>query len=601
MDIPLFKVFMSPDALLPVRDVLTSGQLTQGPRVEEYENRLGAYLGNPRVLSLNSATAGLTLALKMCDLQEGDVVLTPALTCWATTSAILANQYTPKWIDVDPLTSNVCLKDIKRKLSPQTKVIVVVHWGGNPVDLDGLRELQDYSEQEFGFRPQIVEDCAHAFGAEFGGRKIGNHGNICVFSTQAIKLLTTGDGGVITLPTQELYDRCKLLRWYGIDRDKRNYKGKDFRLENDISESGFKFHMNDINATLGLANLPNIPELLEKNRKNAEFLTANLSGREDIKPIVPQAGSSNWLYTVRVTGGKKQKFMDDMKKRGVMTSQVHNRNDINSCVARFKEPLPQLDQFEKEMVCIPVGWWLSADQLRAIVGRPRVAIQYCGLVRGFKFEKTRDKIYENLIKPIREQGFEVDIFWHTYDHEYDPIFETVDKDKFPIVSSRVDPDQPLHDSLPGVVEYFSWEHQWTREHKFGWFKFWNSIKQVNSMRIDYEKENNINYDFVINTSSQMEPQNIIDNLNVLEQDRMYCPGYAHFGGYYDSFFLGQPEHMNHVAGIYDEFVTNQNVPRGFTIQAERIFATWVRSRFIMSDTMNVRFHRIRFDGEVIDH
>ena len=108
---------------------------------------------------------------------------------------------------------------------------------------------------------------AHSFGAEYNGKKIGNNNNICVFSLQAIKHLTTGDGGLITLPNKELYDRAKLLRWYGIDRDKRNYKGKDFRLENDIVESGYKFHMNDINATIGLYNLPHIPELLEKNRK----------------------------------------------------------------------------------------------------------------------------------------------------------------------------------------------------------------------------------------------------------------------------------------------------------------------------------------------
>ena len=363
MTVPLFKVFMSPDAGGPVNDVLMSGQLTQGPQVEKYESMLSDYLGTPRVLSLNSATAGLTLALKMCDLQPDDVVLTPALTCFATTSAILANNLKLRWIDVDPKTSNVDLADLKSKLSPKTKVIMVVHWGGNPVDLEGLRDLQEYSMEKFGFRPQIIEDCAHAFGAEYGGKKIGNHGNICVFSTQAIKLLTTGDGGIITLPTQEMYDRCRLLRWYGIDRSKRNYKGKDFRLENDISESGYKFHMNDINATLGLANLPHIPGLLEKNRANAAYLSVWLNTCEDIEPLIPSVGSSNWLYTIRVKNGKKQEFMARMKEVGIVTSQVHNRNDTNSCVREFKESLPNLDQFEKEMVCVPVGWWVNTEQL----------------------------------------------------------------------------------------------------------------------------------------------------------------------------------------------------------------------------------------------
>lgn len=367
MVVPLFKVFMSHDALDRVTPVLMSGQLTQGSQVEKYENVLSEYLGNSRVLTLNSATAGLTLALKMCDLGPDDVVLTPALTCFATTSAILANNLKLRWIDVDPRTSNVDLDDLKSKLSPHTKVIVVVHWGGNPVDLDKLKELQDYSLAKFGFRPQIIEDCAHAFGAEYGGKKIGSHGNICVFSTQAIKLLTTGDGGIITLPTQDLYDRCKLLRWYGIDRDQRNYQGKDFRLENDISESGYKFHMNDINATLGLANLPHIADLLKKNRANAAYLN-EWSWCPDIEPILSAEGSSNWLYTIRVKNGKKQEFMDRMKEVGIATSQVHNRNDTNSCVSEFQEPLPNLDQFEKEMVCVPVGWWVNTEQLIKEIG-----------------------------------------------------------------------------------------------------------------------------------------------------------------------------------------------------------------------------------------
>jgi len=356
---------MNPDAAGLVNKVIMSGQLTQGPKVEEYERALVDYLETQHVLSLNSATAGLTLALKMCDLGPDDIVLTPALTCFATTSAILANGYKLRWIDVDPRTSNIDLDDIKSKLSPHTKVIMVVHWGGNPVDLDGLRDIQEYSMERFGFKPQIIEDCAHAFGAEYNGRKIGGHGNICVFSTQAIKLLTTGDGGIITLPTQEMYDRCKLLRWYGVDRDKRNYKGKDFRLENDISESGYKFHMNDINATLGIANLLHIPGLLEKNRANADYLNVWLNTCPDIEPILSAEVSSNWLYTIRVKNGKKEEFMARMKEAGVVTSQVHNRNDINSCVSEFQEPLPQLDQFEKEMVCIPVGWWV--DDIKRVV------------------------------------------------------------------------------------------------------------------------------------------------------------------------------------------------------------------------------------------
>ena len=378
--ISLFKVFMSEDVIKPLNDVIMSGFITQGPKVEEFEKELTKFIGNPYILTLNSATAGLTLALRLLknnddennwpgfDEQE-DIVLTPALTCFATTAAILANNVKIKWLDVDLETSNIDLTDLKNKLSEKTKVIYVVHWGGTPVDLNSLKELQEYSLQKFGFKPMIVEDCAHSFGAEYNNKKIGNNENICVFSLQAIKHLTTGDGGVITLPNQRLYERCKLLRWYGIDRDKRNYKGKDFRLENDITEYGYKFHMNDINATLGLYNLPHMNSILEKNRSNASYFDEHLKNVEGIKLMAnnQKCNSAYWLYSLRVLNGKKFQFMEKMKEAGIMTSQVHNRNDINSCVEDFVEILPNLDIMEKELVCIPVGWWLTQENLEHIV------------------------------------------------------------------------------------------------------------------------------------------------------------------------------------------------------------------------------------------
>jgi UDP-glucose 4,6-dehydratase len=376
----LFKVFMSKDVLEPINNVLMSGQLTQGPKVEEFENALKKYIGNPYILTLNSATAGLTLATRLLKNQDknndwpgfdenNDVVLTPALTCFATTAAILANNVNIRWLDVDLNTANICLQDLKNKLNEKTKIIYLVHWGGNPVDLDELDKICEEHKEQYGFKPMVVEDCAHSFGAEYDGKKIGSNKNMCVFSLQAIKHLTTGDGGFITLPNEELYDRCKLLRWYGINRDKRNYKGKDLRLENDILEYGYKFHMNDVNATIGLHNLPHMDGLLEKNRRNAAIFDEKLKNVEGIQLLQnnSKCKSAYWLYTIRVLNGKKQEFMDKMKEANIMTSQVHNRNDINTCVKEFEEILPNIDIIEKELVCIPVGWWLEEKDIEYII------------------------------------------------------------------------------------------------------------------------------------------------------------------------------------------------------------------------------------------
>ena len=271
-----------------------------------------------------------------------------------------------KWVDVDSETCNINLNDLKEKITEKTKALIFVHWGGSPVDLGKVKEIQQYTEEKFGFKLQVIEDSAHAFGAEYNGSKIGTHGNIGVFSLQAIKHLTTGDGGLIFLPNRELYERAKLLRWYGIDREKRS-NGKDFRMESDIPEWGYKFHMNDINATIGLSNLPYMNGNLEKIRDNAKFYDRELSGLNGVEIClqVPNSVSAYWLYTIKIKN--KIKFIEFMKNKNIMVSQVHNRNDKHSCVKDFQVQLPVLDRIEDKIVCIPVGWWITEIDRKYIV------------------------------------------------------------------------------------------------------------------------------------------------------------------------------------------------------------------------------------------
>lgn len=380
--VPLFKVFMAPKEELDesLSNIIHSGFVTQGPQVEKFEAALGDFFGTPRVLSLNSATSGLHLALHMLgksdpsadwpglDVQV-DEVLTCPLTCTATNWPILANRLRIKWVDADPDTCNMCLDHLEAQLSPTTKVIMVVHWGGTPADLSRIAQIQQTCFERFGFRPAVVEDCAHAMGAEFKGTRLGTHGNICVFSLQAIKHLTTGDGGLIILPTSKLYERARLLRWFGIDRNARSGNG-DFRMEPDIGEPGFKFHMNDINATIGLANLRYLSHNLESCRSNGLFFERQLRGLTGITLLSsqhPTTRSAYWLYTIRIVAHMRAQFIEHMKAAGVVVSAVHQRNDVHSCTAQFRIALPQLDQLAGEVICLPVGWWVDASARARIV------------------------------------------------------------------------------------------------------------------------------------------------------------------------------------------------------------------------------------------
>ena len=373
-NIPLFKVFMNPSAKTEVGKILDSGYIGQGPQVEKFESKLKTYFDTNHLTTLNSGTSALHLALhllkspdenqKWPGLQEGDEVLCTSLTCTASNFPVLANGLKIKWVDVDPKTLNMDLDDLERKISSKTKIIIGVHWGGYPLDLNRIKQIQDKCYSLHGFKPPLIEDGAHAFGSEYKGKKLGNHGNIVMYSLQAIKHITAVDGGILCLPHQQLYSRAKLLRWYGIDRDDNR---KDFRCEADIKEWGFKFHMNDVNATIGIENLKHANEIISKHRDNAQFYDDNLTNTPGVTLLErhPDHKSSFWIYSMLVEN--RESFYNWMKECNITVSQVHERNDKHTCVQNYNSLLPNLDSIINNVVSIPVGWWVTKSQREYIV------------------------------------------------------------------------------------------------------------------------------------------------------------------------------------------------------------------------------------------
>ena len=384
-NIPLFKVFMSENAIEKVNQVLRSGFIGQGAVVDEFEKYLSNFFRHDKILTLNSATSAEHLALHLLKkptksyvhidghtsfqsswpgIEPWDEILSTALTCTATNWPILANNFKIKWVDIDPETLNMDLDDLARKITAKTKAIFIVHWGGYPVDLDKLTEIQNQANVCFGFRPAIIEDCAHAIGSKYKNKYIGTHGNICTFSLQAIKHITSGDGGLLFLPYQELYNRGKLLRWYGIEREGNR---KDFRCESDISEFGFKFHMNDINASLGLENFKHLNQIIDSHKSNATFYDSELKDTDGITLLKrhDDRESSFWIYSILVE--RRQDFQKYMSEKGIATSQVHERNDIHSCTRDYKTLLPTLDKTISKVSSIPVGWWVTDEDRQYIV------------------------------------------------------------------------------------------------------------------------------------------------------------------------------------------------------------------------------------------
>ena len=173
MDIPLFQVKMSSD--VDLTDVLQSGYIAQGPKVDELETKLQEFFGNTRCATVNAGTSAMHLALRLVrdTCGERNTVLSIPLTCTATNFPILANGFDIRWIDTDPTTCNADVLDMRRKIGPDVAAIVVVHWGGSPCDLEAIRAVQDECERLYGYRPPLIEDAAHAFGASGNGKLFG--------------------------------------------------------------------------------------------------------------------------------------------------------------------------------------------------------------------------------------------------------------------------------------------------------------------------------------------------------------------------------------------------------------------------------------------
>ena len=261
--IPIFRPWFGEEEVEAVREVLLSGWVGPGVKVEELEQRFAEYVDAKHAVSLNSCSAALFLALKALAVEGGEV-LTTSLTFVASNHAILQNDATPVFCDIDPETLNIDPQSIEAKITPKTKAILVVHFAGHPCDMDAIGAIA----QKHGL--PIVEDAAHAVGARYKGKMIGGISHMTCFSFDARKNLSTCDGGMLTTNDDKIAEQVKRLRWMGISRgtyDRFRKNGLERRWEYEIDEVGYKCYMNDLNAAIGLAQLGKIESANAQRRE----------------------------------------------------------------------------------------------------------------------------------------------------------------------------------------------------------------------------------------------------------------------------------------------------------------------------------------------
>lgn len=354
--IPLVKTNIAErEQLMPALEkVLYSGYIASGQAVKDFEQELRDYIGNPYVLALNSGTAALHIALMILNIGPGDEVISTPMTAEPTNTTIAVTGAKIVWADVDSATGLLSPASIKEKITDKTKAIMLVHYAGMVCDMDKINKI---SEE---FNIPVIEDAAHAFGSKYNGKIIGSNSRFTCYSFQAIKQLTTVDGGAIAFTNPEDMAEARRLRWFGLDRTLP-------RLENDIKRVGYKYEMNNVTATIGSVQLKNYPSVYSKYICNGKFFDKELANVPGVTlvPYYKNTEPSYWLYTMKV--GDRDGFVKMMQANGITASPLHHRTDTHSVFAESKCDLPNMDKFYSEFVHIPCGWWVDEESRERIV------------------------------------------------------------------------------------------------------------------------------------------------------------------------------------------------------------------------------------------
>jgi len=344
--INLFRPYVTEEAIEQVSKVLCSPCITQGSKVDLFEWEFANLFKVDNPISVNSGTSALEIAYDLIGLKKGDEVITTPLTCAATNIPLLHRGVKIVWADI--LEDTLCINpvDVRSKITEKTKAVVQVHLGGVGADVGNVHK-------------PVVSDACQALGIFTGDY------TCCSF--QAIKHITTGDGGMLVVNDIEKYHKAKLMRWFGIDRCRpivKEWQSYRTRMMNfDIEVLGGKKHMNDIAATLGLIGLTQYSAILEYRRKQFNLYKRLLEGIEGIK-IVDGKANTYWLFTVLVE--RRDDFAKMLFDADIECNVVNVRNDVYKIFGGKKADLPILASIEDKYVCLPIGMHVTEEDVEYI-------------------------------------------------------------------------------------------------------------------------------------------------------------------------------------------------------------------------------------------
>jgi UDP-4-amino-4-deoxy-L-arabinose-oxoglutarate aminotransferase len=353
--LPFSRPSIGKSEINKVTTCLKSGWITTGALCKEFEDKFCQLTGSKQAISLNSATAGMHIALTALNIGEGDEIITPSMTFASTVNMIALRGATPVFVDVDYGTLNINPDSIEEKITKKTKAIIPVHFAGAPADMDKIINLARK------YNLTVIEDAAHAVGTYYKGIHAGGFVHPAIFSFHPIKNVTTGEGGMITLNDAALERNLRLLRFHGIERDAWKRYGKGGNPSYDIAEPGYKYNMPDILAALGLAQMERWQELNLRRARLAELYLEGLKGISGIElPQVPEYDHIHaWhLFVIKVLALNRDDFMNKLSDFNIgyglhfppthALSYVKERYEANTGV------IPETDRVANKIISLPL-------------------------------------------------------------------------------------------------------------------------------------------------------------------------------------------------------------------------------------------------------
>lgn len=348
--VPLFKPYM-PEVLPEVDSILHSGALAYGKWGHDFERKLGEYIGNSQILATNSFNAAYQVAITTLGLMPDDEVIGSPMTCLASNQPFATQHVKIVWADIEPDTGMLDVEDVRKKITPRTKAILINHFCGYVGYVDEILTLA----QKKGLF--VIEDAIEGFGSEYKGKRVGNLGaDVTVYSFQTVRLPNTIDGGAVSFKNKVLYEKAILVRDYGIDRPRFRDEKKEISPLCDIALPGYGATPSEINSYVGCLQMEVIDNLLEEQQQQARKWDVLLDV-PGVKPVmvVPNTKPNYWVYGV--LSDNKRGFMEEWRNKGYYASGVHLPNTYYSIFGKQPE-MKGVQEFYSKYVALPSGWWM---------------------------------------------------------------------------------------------------------------------------------------------------------------------------------------------------------------------------------------------------